>query len=226
MALWTLHGGRAGAPPLAVYAAALRRSTAGVRTQLTAVDPAGQVRAVPTADWCGGIRGGDYGVLERCTASTLDVGCGPGRLAGSLARRGLAALGIDVSAAAVRLARRRGVPVLRRDVFAPLPREGHWRRVLLVDGNIGIDGDPERLLHRCRALAAPAGRLLVEVDPPGFPSWSGELRIRVDNDALSAPFRWAYVGADDLARLASAAGLRILEHWTEAGRWFASLSRD
>lgn len=213
-----------GRSALAVYAAALHRAAAGAQSRLLAVDPAGGVRSFVAGDWCGGLRAGDEGVLRRCTGWTLDVGCGPGRLAGALAARGRVALGIDMSATAVRLARRRGAYALRRDVFGPLPREGRWCRVLLVDGNIGINGDPERLLCRCRELARPDGEVLVELDPPGSPTWAGELRLRAAEGGLSGSFRWAYLSAEDLAQPARAAGLRVRDAWTEAGRWFASLS--
>jgi SAM-dependent methyltransferase len=167
---------------------------------------------------------GDEGLLRRCAGPVLDVGCGPGRLTSALTARGHVALGVDISRDAVALARRRGAPALRRDVFAPLPGEGGWARVLLVDGNIGINGAPVRLLRRCRDLAAPYGRILVEVEPPGARTWAGEVRIAADGGVPSAPFPWAYVSVDQLARLARAAGLRVLDHWTEAGRWFADLS--
>jgi SAM-dependent methyltransferase len=216
---------RPAASPLAVYANALRAALGGAPEGLTAVDSAGGERVFLPTDWCRPGIDGDEGLLRRCAGPTLDVGCGPGRLAGALAARGLVALGVDVSREAVRLARRRGVRAVCRSVFDRLPGEGRWHRVVLADGNIGIAGDPARLLQRCRDLAAPEGRILVESDPPGAPTWVGDLRIRAGRGAPSAPFAWAYVGADDLAALAAAAGLRVLTRWTEAGRWFASLAR-
>jgi hypothetical protein len=125
----------------------------------------------------------------------------------------------------VRLARRRGATALRRDVFEPLPAHGRWHRVLLADGNIGIDGDPYRLLRRCRDLLSPDGHLLAELTEPGARSWSGTASIRRDGGAPSAPFRWASVAAHDLPALAAVTALRILETWTEADRWFARMAR-
>jgi SAM-dependent methyltransferase len=157
----------------------------------------------------------------------LDVGCGPGRLTAALNRAGHPALGIDVSAAAVRLARRRGASALRRDVFEPLPGHGRWRHLLLADGNIGIGGDPCRLLRRCRDLIAPDGWLHAELAAPGTRSWFGTASIRHDlsgTAAHSAGFRWAAVAAHDLPALAAATGLRILGSWTEADRWFTTLT--
>jgi hypothetical protein len=140
-----------------------------------------------------------------------------------LAASGRIALGVDVSAEAVRQARRRGANASHRCVFGPLPGEGRWHHVLLADGNIGIGGEPTRLLRRCASLLAAGGDILVELDPPGAPSWSASVAL-TDGRRTSAPFRWAAVAVDDLARNAATAGLRTVESWTEAHRWFARLA--
>lgn len=210
---------------LAVFDAALRRADAGQPTVLTLRDERGAEHRLDPHAWCSDDLAGDRSMLARCAGPTLDVGCGPGRLAAALVQRGCPALGIDISAAAVRLARRRGALALRRDVFATVPGHGRWRRVLLADGNIGIDGDPYRLLRRCRDLLTPDGHLLVEVTEPGSRSWSGTASLRRDAGPPSAPFRWASVSAHDLPAVAAATALRILETWTEADRWFARLTR-
>ncbi|MCY1136721.1 class I SAM-dependent methyltransferase [Actinoplanes sp. Pm04-4] len=212
------------AAALAVFDAALERAVAGAPGTLTVRHRSGAEHAVDTAAWCRGRLPGDLGLLDRCQGPTLDVGCGPGRLTYALNRRGHPALGIDISAAAVRLARARGATVLRRDVFGPLPGEGRWRHVLLADGNIGIGGDPVRLLRRCRELLAPDGLVHVELAPPDTPSWSGAARITAVGGAAGEPFRWAVLAAGDLpATAAAAGGLPVVRTWTEAGRWFATL---
>ncbi|MEV6930039.1 class I SAM-dependent methyltransferase, partial [Dactylosporangium sp. NPDC051485] len=147
----------------------------------------------------------------------------PGRHTAALAARGRRVLGVDVSPQAVRYARRRGAPVLCQDLFQPLPGEGAWRGALLADGNIGIGGDPVRLLGRCRHLLGPAGEVLAELDPPGAGSWSGPVAL-AGPGRTSAPFAWAFVAADDIAAVARRAGLHATETWTEAGRWFARLT--
>jgi SAM-dependent methyltransferase len=176
---------------------------------------------VELAGWLSG-RPGDGSLVSRCGGPTLDVGCGPGRLTAAVASTGLAALGVDISPTAVRLTRHRGATALCRSVFEPLPAEGRWQHILLADGNIGIGGHPDRLLRRCRGLLAPTGTLLVELDPPGTRSHAATVRLRY-GDRQSRPFRWAYLSADDLAGRAEAAALRVLDRWTEAGRWFAAL---
>jgi SAM-dependent methyltransferase len=209
---------------LAHYGAALRRAAAGRHSDLHLIDVAANrpARRLRPWEWCADNTPGDDSVLARCAGPTLDVGCGPGRLVAALTARGLTALGIDVSAEAVRQARRRGVPVRHACVFGPV--EGGWRHLLLADGNIGIGGDPERLLRRCRDLLAPDGDILVEVDPPGAGSWRGQVALSI-GDRVSTPFPWAAVAADDLDILAGAAALAVLEDWTSAQRRFARLGR-
>jgi SAM-dependent methyltransferase len=161
-------------------------------------------------------------VLTRAVGPVLDVGCGPARHTATLVRRGVPALGIDVAASAVALARRRGAPVLRRSVFDPLPGEGAWATALLLDGNIGIGGAPASLMRRIRELLRDDGRVLAEVERPGIRS--GALRVRIERGAHATSwFPWALVGADRLGSLAGRAGFELTELWTRSGRWFARL---
>ena len=66
-----------------------------------------------------------------------------------------------------RLARALGATACAGRSSSRCPARAAGTRVLLADGNIGIGGDPVALLTRCRDLIAPAGRVLVELDPPG-----------------------------------------------------------
>ena len=87
------------------------------------------------------------------TSAAAPVGCWSGWRAAASRR-----LGVDHSPVAQEQCRARGVVMLRRDVFARVPGEGRWAHVLLADGNIGIGGDPARLLDRAARLLARAGR--------------------------------------------------------------------
>jgi SAM-dependent methyltransferase len=203
----------------AVFETAFRRAELGKPAAFTIRDPGGGEHVFDPATWCRDHLPGDTTLIEPCTGPTLDVGCGPGRLAHTLTRSGRPALGIDISAAAVRLARRRGAVALRRDVFGPLPGAGRWRHVLLADGNIGIGGDPDRLLRRCRDLVGVGGQVHTELAPPGAASWSGTA-----TGPAGTTMPWASVAVDDLAALATAASMRVLDTRTEAGRWFATLT--
>jgi SAM-dependent methyltransferase len=208
---------------LATYGAALRSAAGGTAVVLRLVDPAGRHSDLHLSprDWCA-LRPGDGAVLARCHGPTLDVGCGPGRFAAALRVASVPALGIDICLEAVRLARSRGAAARQACVLsAQVP--GRWRHILLIDGNIGIGGDPRRLLRRCRALLAPRGDLLVELDPPGSGSWSGAVSLDY-RGRRSTPFAWAGVCLDDLSAVAESAALTVIEQWTEAGRWFARLA--
>jgi SAM-dependent methyltransferase len=213
-------GAQATAPPAVLLGHALGGRCCRV------VDEHGAVLPLPTTRWLADARPDDEGLLEQCDAATLDVGCGPGRLTAALAARGVPALGIDVAAVAVAMARRRGAAVLRRDVFGPLPREGRWPRVLLADGNVGIGGDPRRLLRRVAGLLAPGGRGVVEVAAPGRGLLCRRIRLEVDGPhgrRSSAWFPWAVLGADSVGAVAESAGLRSRGVRERDGRFVALL---
>jgi SAM-dependent methyltransferase len=173
--------------------------------------------------WHGLTTPAEHDLLSSIAGPVLDVGCGPGRIVEQLVRRGVVALGVDPAPAAVSLARKRGCPVLQRSVFERLPGEGRWRNVLLLDGNIGIGGDPRRLLRRCQTLAHPDGGVVAEVEPPGTGWRACPARLERGQQS-SAWFAWAVVGADAIGPLADHAGL-ALRSVTDAGegRWFAHL---
>ena len=167
----------------------------------------------------------DLALLEHCEGPTLDIGCGPGRMAAELFRRGMHATGIDVALEAVRMARSRGVVALLADVFAPLPGEGLWHTVLLADGNIGIGGDPVRLLRRVYDVLGEGGRVVAELAPSGVTD--GRHRVTVETGGEhSAPFWWAVVTPAAIAELAALAGFAACELHTVGDRAFAVIHRD
>src|SRR5207237_8080187 len=88
----------------------------------------GHARPAALRRWLGPVTEVDERVLERAVGPVLDVGCGPGRHVHALAGRGVLALGVDVSPAAVRLARRRAVRGIEQSLFARIPGAGIWRR--------------------------------------------------------------------------------------------------
>jgi SAM-dependent methyltransferase len=174
--------------------------------------------------WCARADAVDLDVLDRCEGTVLDVGCGPGRLVAELAARGRSVLGIDVSEAAVDHTVRLGGRALRRSVFDPLPREGRWGTVLLMDGNVGIGGDPRALLRRVAGILRPGGLLIAETV-----SLDVDERARVqvvgvaDARGTGTPFPWARLGTPALLRYARRAGWRAVAQWTAGSRRFAAL---
>ncbi|MBV8949758.1 MAG: SAM-dependent methyltransferase, partial [Actinobacteria bacterium] len=102
---------------------------------------------------------------------------------------------------------------------------GRWATVLLLDGNIGIGGDPTALLRRVSRLVRRDGAVIVELEP----AWSraGAQVVRLEIDGEPGPwFRWTRVRVDQLAPLARAAGFVPTVTWSESGRWFARLRRE
>lgn len=177
----------------------------------------GQVRELPMARWIGGLdttphdRLADEHVLARCSGRpTLDLGCGPGRFTAALHTRASAALGVDNSAVAVELTRRRGGTAIHRDLFAPLPAEGSWEQVLLADGNIGIGGDPVRTLRRVADLLAPGGIVVVEIEPPSAAVGREIMRWETHRH-VGHWFPWSRVNTAALGDIACSAGFFVTD---------------
>ncbi|MFD5202212.1 class I SAM-dependent methyltransferase [Streptomyces sp. NPDC058375] len=186
--------------------------------------------------WCSDAGSADLSALHRCEGPVLDIGCGPGRLVAELASLGHRALGIDVSEAAVARTRGLGGAALLRSVFDPLPGEGRWGTLLLLDGNIGIGGDPAALLDRAADLLGAGGLLIAETAPVDVDE---RVRVRLDDGrggldgraapaargAAAEPFPWARIGTPALLRHARAGGWRTADQWGAEGRTFVSLRR-
>lgn len=95
----------------------------------------------------------------------LDVGCGPGRHAHELARRGIEVHGIDISTRFIQLAiagAPAGATFQRLDARS-LPFDGEFDAVIcLCQGAFGLmtaNGDDELVLHRMSAALKANGRL-------------------------------------------------------------------
>lgn len=180
---------------------------------------------LPVGDWVRDADADDLELLSWCVGPTIDIGCGPGRLAEALSAQGRVVLGIDVVHEAVGQTRERGVPALHRDVFQQLPGEGRWSTALLADGNVGIGGDPVALLTRSRQLIDRRGRIVVEVAGPGVVTRAIWAVLECDG-LRSKAFRWAVLGAADVESVAAEAGLTVEGiHSFGAGgrRWCAVL---
>jgi SAM-dependent methyltransferase len=205
---------------IALYEEALREPAAAL--SLRTAD--GRALPLNVSRWCGPTDAADEQLLGFCRGPVLDVGCGPGRLTVALADRGIPALGVDISRAAVARARQAGARALHCSVFDPLPREGRWATVLLADGNIGIGGRPGRLLHRCAQLLAPDGQLLVEAEPGNVDE---ELTAWLEHpDGRRGPvFPWALMGTAALLQAATDAGLHVTGQWRHKDRAFVGAAR-
>lgn len=165
----------------------------------------------------------DRHLLDHCTGPTLDIGCGPGRLAAELARRGVPALGVDITPVALLLARASGATVLGRSVFDRLPAEGRWPHALLIDGNIGISGDPAALLERIRALLLPVGATLMVETTAHETDERHRLRPAGPTAHPGPAIPWARIGPRALRTLAEPLGYRVTDDRLLGGRRFLQL---
>jgi SAM-dependent methyltransferase len=205
--------------PLALYADGLRGAVPG-SMRLRLLD--GRTLLLPLDRYVSAPDAVDRALLTGLDGPVLDVGCGPGRHLRALAARGVFALGVDLSPAAVRLATGSGARAIVASIFDELPGAGTWRTALLLDGNIGIGGSPIRLLRRIATLLSANGAAVVELAPDPSDTFATLARLE-HADSVSRWFPWAWVSVRDIERLAAAAGLRCERMSSIGGRLFAVL---
>ena len=194
------------------------------RLPLLACGSGGAGQPLGVSRWLGPVTAVDRRALGRVLGPVLDVGCGPGRHVRALAHRGVLAVGVDISAAAVSLARSRGTLALRASVFDHIPGAGSWRSALLLDGNIGIGGCPTLLLRRIGSLLAPAGEVLIELADPG--TGVALQKLRLEHGAMRSNwFSWASVGIEAIQGPAAQAGFDVADRWSDDDRHFGLLRR-
>jgi SAM-dependent methyltransferase len=210
--------GAGGAEP---YAHALRRE--GRLTLVRGGSPRATSSDYDLGRWMSAADDIDRALIASEAGPVLDIGCGPGRMVEAAIEQGFVALGVDVSRAAVSVARKAGLPVLARSVFDRLPREGHWGTALLLDGNIGIGGDPTILLERCRELLGRRGAVIVEVQADDDVDEVFTAHVVDDGGRTSSSFPWAEVGGAALAGRADDAGLIVDQTWRSSDRVFCRL---
>jgi SAM-dependent methyltransferase len=205
--------------PLAVYAAMLERPDLPSIARFAD----GSAQRALVARWTSVADAVDERALRGLAGPVLDVGCGPGRHLSALSRSGIFALGVDLSPAAVGLARGAGGQAIVGSIFDEVPRGGGWSSALLLDGNIGIGGSPERLLRRVRDLLAPGGQIVIELAAPSRATVLTKVRLETAS-VTSEWFDWAEVSAADADPLLDGAGLTLASRWHAGGRWFAVAS--
>jgi SAM-dependent methyltransferase len=94
----------------------------------------------------------------------LDIGCGAGRAMLHLQKRGIDVVGIDNSPAAVQTCRLRGARAAHVMSVSQIgPKIGMFDTVLMLGGNLGLLGTPERarrILRRLHGITTGRGRII------------------------------------------------------------------
>ena len=140
-------------------------------------------------------------VMEFAPHSALDAGCGTGRVARELARRGVDAVGVDIDADMLATAQRRSPELAWHCAdLASVDLERSFDVVLLA-GNVMIflaPGSEEQVVANMARHLAPGGVLVA-----GFQLQPGRL------------------GVERYDRIATAAGLTLTERWStwDRGAW-------
>ena len=120
------------------------------------------------ADW----RSFDHRALRLARGHVLDIGAGAGRTAVELQRRGMAVTGLDTSAGAIEVARKRGLrDTVLNTVDGYAVASARYDTFLLLGNNLGLLESAERapvLLDALARLANPGARIIAQgTDPYG-----------------------------------------------------------
>jgi SAM-dependent methyltransferase len=174
----------------------------------------------------------------------LDVGTGAGRVALELQRRGHRVVGIDLSARAARVARKRGVKDVRMAEVEKLDDSlGRFDTVVMFGNNLGLLQSPvkaKRILRRLHAITTERGRIVgTDHDPhhtkdpvhhayhrrnreAGRPE--GQVRLRLRYRHLTSPWMtWLFLSPSELEAVLEGTGWHLRRVLTGEPRQYAAI---
>lgn len=150
--------------------------------------------------------------LLPCAPDVLDVGCGHGRDMAWFEARGATVVGVDISARMLALARERTTGALH---------EMDMRDLRIMDGAFDGVWVNASLLHVAKRDAPQVVKDFARVLRPrgvlALTAKHGDGEAVQRRGEANSPFFFAFYTADELARLATAEGLRVLYVATAAG---------
>ncbi|HZG42245.1 MAG TPA: methyltransferase domain-containing protein, partial [Longimicrobium sp.] len=160
-------------------------------------------------------------VLERRPERVLDLGCGEGWLARSLAEHGIAVVGLDVSPELVDAARRAGggeFHALAYEALTADPSLARGEYDAVVCNFSLLDEHPVPLLRSLRRVLRPGGALVVQTVHPWTAAGEGpyEDGWRTETfagfgEGFAAPMPWYYRTLASWIGVVSSAGYRLTE---------------
>jgi len=182
--------------------------------------------------------------LRFARGRVLDIGCGAGRVALELQRRGHAVTGIDVSPLAIRVCRARGVRDARvLPMTGVSARLGRFDTIVMYGNNFGLFGSRDRarrLLRRLHRLTHPGARIIAEsndpyrTDNPIHPAYqqfnrrrgrmAGQLRIRVRYWTYVTPwFDYLILSKREMESMVAGTGWRVARYFDSPGSTYVAL---
>jgi SAM-dependent methyltransferase len=185
----------------------------------------------------------DRRAMRYVRGRVLDLGCGAGRVAVHLQARGLDVVGIEVSAGAVEVCRRRGVRDVRRCAIEDVDESlGVFDTVVMLGNNFGLLGSESkarRLLRRFHRLTTDRARIVAQTFDPhtlvdevhraylernrGRGRLPGQHRLRVRYRMAATPwFDYLQVSQTELAELLEGTGWRLDGTLRDEGASFSS----
>jgi len=174
----------------------------------------------------------------------LDIGCGAGRVALELQRRGHAVTGIDVSPLAIRVCRERGVRDARVLPITKISaRLGAFDTIVMYGNNFGLFGSRDRarrLLRRFHRLTNPGARIIAESNNPYATTnpvhlayqrfnrrrgrMAGQLRLRVRYWTYVTPwFDYLIVSKPEMESIVAGTGWRIARYFDSPGSTYVAI---
>ncbi len=146
----------------------------------------------------------EQAALDRVRGRVLDVGCGAGRHARPLERRGHDVLAVDPSPTAVRTARERGVEncAVAQAADRPVSRAS-VDTVLLLGTQLGVCDYPvgmRSVLTDLYTVTAPGGRLVLDLEDPRAVERAAPIDHWGGDDSRQAVYRWPDDGPASYAR--------------------------
>lgn len=173
----------------------------------------------------------DSWVVARVAGRVLDIGAGAGRVCLRLAETGLDVVALDVSAGAVEVCRRRGLPNVFHGTIYDVPSTDQFDTFVVLGNNLGLIGSPEKAQSFFDALAMrsrPGARIVggcldpYQTDQPDHLAYhqlnvaagrmAGQVRLRTRYRRLTTDwFDLLWMSMAELAALARRSGWQITD---------------
>ena len=166
--------------------------------------------------------------MEYIRGTTLDIGCGAGRVTLPLQQNGVDVIGIDHSPLAIRICRERGIKDARILPITQVSANklGLFDTIVMTGNNFGLFGSLKRarwLLRRFHRMTTVRGRIVAETTDPYATDdpvqlaymarnrargrMSGQFRHRERYRNLKGPwFDWLFVSRDEMQDVVAGTG--------------------